>query len=482
VGRYIAIVALVVAAAAAAVVLGTRTVTANRGIPTTAWTPSVISPQTQQAFRTGFSQIVDKDLPSVVNISSSRVTGGNRPNRLFPELDPFFRKFFGELQPERVERSLGSGVVVRGDGYVLTNNHVITGASDISVTLGDKRNYKGRLVGADPLTDLAVIKVDANNLPVVPFADSSHVRVGDIVLAMGNPFGLSQTVTMGIISAKGRAGLGIEAYEDFLQTDAAINPGNSGGPLVDTQGAIVGINTAILSARGGNEGIGFAIPSSMAERSLTQIVQTGKVVRGYLGIIPQDITPAMARALHLNQPKGVIVGDVEDGAPAAQAGLQRGDIILSVNGQPVDDANQLKLRISSMAPGTVAHLEIQRDGNARRLDVTLGEMPANPQPLGTGMAPSGGGAALDGVTVGELTPDIRDQLNLRSNVQGVVVMSIRQNSAAADAGLQPGDVIQEVNRKPVTSVNDFNNAARNSGRPILLLVNRMGTTLYLAIE
>ncbi len=481
-GRYIAIVALVVAAAAAAVVLGTRTVTANRGIPTTAWTPSVISPQTQQAFRTGFSQIVDKDLPSVVNISSSRVTGGNRPNRLFPELDPFFRKFFGELQPERVERSLGSGVVVRGDGYVLTNNHVITGASDISVTLGDKRNYKGRLVGADPLTDLAVIKVDANNLPVVPFADSSHVRVGDIVLAMGNPFGLSQTVTMGIISAKGRAGLGIEAYEDFLQTDAAINPGNSGGPLVDTQGAIVGINTAILSARGGNEGIGFAIPSSMAERSLTQIVQTGKVVRGYLGIIPQDITPAMARALHLNQPKGVIVGDVEDGAPAAQAGLQRGDIILSVNGQPVDDANQLKLRISSMAPGTVAHLEIQRDGNARRLDVTLGEMPANPQPLGTGMAPSGGGAALDGVTVGELTPDIRDQLNLRSNVQGVVVMSIRQNSAAADAGLQPGDVIQEVNRKPVTSVNDFNNAARNSGRPILLLVNRMGTTLYLAIE
>ena len=442
---------------------------------------------TPGTIETSFAPVVERALPAVVNISSSKASKISEREMPF-QMDPFFRQFFGRdfdgqqfggrngrgnlLPQKRFEHSLGSGVIVRSDGYILTNNHVIDGATDITVTLNDKRELKAKLVGGDAKTDIAVLKVDASNLPALPFADSAKGHVGDLVLAMGNPFGLGQTVTMGIISAQGRANLGIEDYEDFIQTDAAINPGNSGGALINARGELVGINTAILSGgSGGNQGVGFAIPVNLARNVMTQVMEHGKVVRGYLGVLPQDVTPAMAKAFHLNQSGGVLMGDVTAGTPAAQAGIERGDVILEVDGQKVEDSNQLKLRISQMAPGTSVKLRVLHDGTERTVTAKLAEMPAS---AGRGAAEksSDGNAssALDGVSV-------------EASKNGVVVTDVAEGSPAAQAGLREGDVIQEVNRGRVSSVSDFDRAVHNAGGgTTLLLVNRGGYTMYLAIQ
>jgi serine protease Do len=448
---------------------------------------------------TSFAPIVDKDLPAVVNISSSKVVRGSGNGNEVPSfmMDPFFRQFFGEdfgrqprKQGKQYERGLGSGVIVRQDGYILTNNHVIDGATDITVTLLDKREFKAKVIGTDAKTDLGVLKVDAKGLPALALADSSKLRVGDIALAMGQPFGLGQAVTMGIISAKGRTGLGIiEGYEDFIQTDAAINPGNSGGALVDVHGDLIGINTAILTRNGsGNQGVGFAIPINLAHGVMDQVIEHGKVTRGYMGVGPEDISPAMAKALHLTDMRGVLIANVEQGSPAAQAGVQRGDVVYEINGERVEDSNQLRLRISMTAPGTTVRLKLAHDGAERTVSVKLAEFPSpvarNADRGGNDVRESGGSSkALEGLQVEDLNREYLRELHLPASTKGAVVVDVANGSPAAMAGLQSGDVILEMDREPITSAADVDRAMRRSpGRTVLILVTRGGATRYLAVE
>jgi serine protease Do len=372
-------------------------------------------------------------------------------------------------------------VIVTPDGTIITNNHVIDGASDIKVFLSDNREFQAKLVGADPKTDVAVLRIDATGLPTLPLGDSTKLQVGDLVLAIGDPFGIGRTATMGIVSATGRGNLGIENYEDFIQTDASINPGNSGGALIDLHGDLIGINTAILSGgSGGNQGIGFAIPIAMARNVMDQIVHHGKVVRGYLGVHIQPVSPEIAKQFGLGQPHGVLIGDVSPDTPGARAGLKRGDVVLEVNGQAVDQANQLQLQISQMAPGTPVKLQIWRDGKAQDLTVTLGELPEKAEKTSEG---ENSGGALEGVDVQNLTPEIAQQLNLSAGTRGVVVTSVDPASPAAASGLERGVVIQEVNHKPVSNIAQFRQALEASGnQPVLLLINQDGVTRYLVIE
>ena len=445
------------------------------------------SPVTLSGFKDGFSTVIDPALPAVVNISSTKVVkqrGAQNP--LFN--DPFFRQFFGnqfgqqqQPQPER-EESLGSGVIITQDGYIVTNNHVIAGASDIEVFTQDRKKYKGRLVGTDPRTDIAVVKIEATGLPTLAFADSSKLKVGDLVFAIGDPFGIGETATMGIVSATGRAlGGSIEHYENFIQTDAAINPGNSGGALIDLRGNLVGINTAIISGGGGgNEGIGFAIPVNMARDVIDQIADHGKVIRGYLGVRIQGVDPDMAKAFGLSEGGGALIGDVTPGGPAAKGGLQRGDIVLKLNGSDVSGPDDLSLHIAEMAPGSVAHLDVYRNGKTQEINVTLGTYPESGQP---GAPVEGAEAALQGLHVENLTPEIAQQLGLQPGTAGVVITDVDQSSAAAAAGIQHGDVIEEVNRKPVHNVEEFRQAlAGRANQPVLLLIDRAGNTLFVVVQ
>ena len=467
--------------------IGSRALKTYVAVPSVAAAPT--STSAPAGVLTTFAPIVEKDLPAVVNISSSKVVRTNNQQYEMPFMDPFFRQFFGFGQPRRmpnrqVEQGLGSGVVIKSDGYILTNNHVVDGATDVRVTFLDKRELKAKVVGTDSKTDIAVLKVDAKDLPVLTFADSSKVRVGDIALAMGQPFGLGQTVTMGIISAKGRNGLGIEGYEDFIQTDAAINPGNSGGALVDARGELIGINTAILSrGSGGNQGIGFAVPINMARSVMDQVISHGKVVRGYMGVVTEDITPAMAGSFHLTDTRGALMGDVTSGSPAAQAGIQRGDVITEVDGQRIEDSNQLRLRVSMTAPGTTIHVKLLRDGKEQTVAVKLGELPNDGQ-RGSAVNPGDRGSnALDGVSVDELDSQTLQRLRLPPGTRGVVVTEVADGSAASAAGLEAGDVIQEVDRVRIGGVGDFDRAMRRGpGHTVLLLVNRGGNTRYVAVE
>jgi serine protease Do len=435
----------------------------------------------------GFASILKPVLPAVVNISSSKVVKNKGENsQLFN--DPFFRQFFGnqfgqQQQQPRSEReqSLGSGVIVTSDGTILTNNHVIDGATDIKVFLSDNREFAGKVVGTDPKTDVAVVKINATGLPTLPIGDSSRMQVGDIVLAIGDPFGIGKTATMGIVSATGRGGLGIENYEDFIQTDASINPGNSGGALIDLHGSLIGINTAILSGEGGgNQGIGFAIPINMAHNVMNQIVEHGRVVRGYLGVHIQDVTPSLAHQFGLNQGGGVLIGDVSPDTPAAKAGLKKGDVVLELNGQPIEAANQLQVQISQMAPGSSAKMKIWRDGKSQDVTVNLSELPEQAEKEGPGENSEG---ALEGVEVQNVTPDLAQQLQLPAGTKGVVVTQVDPSSAAASVGLDRGMVIQEVNRKPVNNVDEYKRAlAGSNNQPVLLLVNQGGVTRYLVVE
>src|SRR5579863_8046108 len=438
-------------------------------------------------FANGFSAVIKPALPAVVNIRTSKLVKP-QANQMSPFFnDPFFRQFFGNQfgngtpHAER-EQALGSGVIITQDGTILTNNHVIDGASDIKVQLSDKREFQAKLVGTDPKTDVAVLKINASGLPTLPLGDSTTLHVGDLVFAIGDPFGIGETATMGIVSATGRRGLGIENYEDFIQTDASINPGNSGGAMIDLHGNLVGINIAILTGGGGgNQGVGFAIPISLAKNVMDQIMTHGKMVRGYLGVYIQDVGPDVAKAFGLEQAGGALIGDVSPNTPASRAGLKKGDIILKLNGEPVDSRNQLTLRVSQTPPGTPVDLSIWRDGKAQDVKITLGELPEK-SAKEEGEETKGNGA-LEGVNVENVTADIAQQLNLPTGTQGVVVTDVDPSSPAATTGLSRGDVIQEVNHKPVHNVEEYNQAISNSGKkPVLLLFNHGGRTNFIVVE
>ena len=354
-------------------------------------------------------------------------------------------------------------MIVSPDGYILTNNHVVEGATDIQVTTSDKHEYKARIVGTDPRTDIAVLKIDATNLPAITIGDSSKIQVGDTVLAIGDPFGVGETVTSGIVSAMGRTNLGIEDYEDFIQTDAPINPGNSGGALVNDRGELIGINTAILShGSGGSQGVGFAVPANLARNVMDQIVRNGKVTRAYLGVSIQEVTPELAKAFGETEPSGALVGEVSPGSPAEKSGLQKGDIIVELNGKPIADSNQLRMSISMMAPDATANLKVLRNGSEHDMAVKLGVLPTDKEQAS--LQPTNPQGALEGVTVGNVTEDAVQQLGLPANTKGVVVTGIDPSSPVADSGLQQGDVIQEVNHQPVMNVNRLRSRCSQGGK------------------
>ncbi len=436
---------------------------------------------TQVGGSVSIADVAERVLPSVVTVSTT-VVQHQQPS-MFP--------FFGGGGPsERQASGIGSGVIVSADGYVLTNNHVVAEAKAIKVTVSDKREFDATVVGTDPKSDLAVIKINGapTGLRPAEFGDSSKLRLGDVVLAIGNPLGVGQTVTMGIVSAKGRADLGIAAYEDFIQTDAAINPGNSGGALIDTDGKLVGINTAILSRSGGYQGIGLAIPSSMARPIMETLKQSGKVSRGFLGVGIQDVDRDLATALKLSSPNGVLLTEVRSGGPAGKAGLSRGDVVVKVDGKPVTSTGQFRNLIASSGAKKKVTLEVMRDGKPQSLGVELAEVPEDATEAATPQTPNGApratsGGALDGVTLEELTPEHRRTLGLGPEVQrGVVVTDLSARSAAAKAGLRPGDVVLELNRVAVDSLAKFKELYAKAAGDVLLLVQRHGGTVFMVVR
>ena len=445
---------------------------------------------------TSYAPIVKRAAPSVVNIYSTRFIK-ERPMRNPFMNDPFFRQFFGDQFPGgsrerlRKEQSLGSGVIVSPDGYILTANHVVEDADEVKISIAEnKKEYTAKVIGKDKATDIAVLKIQAANLPAVTLADSDQLEVGDVVLALGNPFGVGQTVTRGIVSALGRSGLGFSGYENFIQTDAAINPGNSGGALVDVEGRLVGINTAIISRSGGNQGIGLAVPINMARNVLERLVSGGKIARGYLGIMPQDIDADLAKQFGLADQAGALVGDVMADTPAAKAGLKSGDVVIAINNKGITDAHGLQLVVSQINPGTTVAVKIIRNGINKVINVTLAELPGSEMVSGdpdNAEAGPGKADALDGVTVATLEPSVREQLRVPSHIHGVIVAAVEDDSNSANAGLQANDVIVEINRHPVASPDDavrWCKAAR--GEHILVKIWRrngnFSGTRYLSVD
>ena len=412
---------------------------------------------------TSFAPVVKMAAPSVVNIFTTRIVQEQVQRNPFHS-DPFFRQFFGggdgdgtEDNPRtRKEGSLGSGVIVSPNGYILTANHVVEDADVIKVSIeGSKKEFTAHVIGKDKPSDVAVLKIDATGLPAIILADSEQLQVGDIVLAIGDPFGVGQTVTSGIISALGRNGLGFGRYEDFIQTDAAINPGNSGGALVDAEGRLVGINTAIISPNNGDEGgsvgIGFAVPVNLARHVMERLIADGRVTRGYLGLSLDDLTPDLADEFNLPGQSGALVDDVMPNTPAQRAGLKSGDVITSVNGKDIVDANTLTLIIAESSPGSTAKLNILRDGKPGTVDVILGVLPGsagenNPASLQTNRSTTD---SLDGVTVDDLNRAVRRELGAPASLQGALVREVEDDSNAAQAGLVRGDVIMEINHHTV---------------------------------
>jgi len=448
---------------------------------------------------TSFAPVVKKAAPSVVNIYTTRVIHMRlRRNPFFD--DPFFRQFFGSppggnenREITRREQYLGSGVIVSPDGYILTANHVVEGMDEIRVAVGDSDSKKfiAKVIGADRPTDVAVLKIDAKDLPAITLGDSTQLEVGDVVLAIGNPFGLGQSVTMGIISGLGRHYKEMSGYQDFIQTDAAINEGNSGGALVDVEGRLVGINTWIATSSGGSEGVGFAVPVNLARHVMERLISSGKVTRGYLGIFPQDITPDLAAEFNLPDQNGALVGDVETNTPAQKAGIKSGDVVTEIDGKKVTDANNLRLIVSDLAPGTRVNVKLVRDGHEKTVTVALAELPGQTAENEKGQNGSGSENAktdaLDGVAVADLDQQVRDQLRLPENMQGVIVTDVDQDSNAADAGLQPNDIILEINRHPVTNADRAVELCKQApGAWILLKIWRregaLTGTRYLSVD
>jgi serine protease Do len=423
---------------------------------------------------------------SVVNVSSTR-KAGKGPSAPFFD-DPFFRRFFGEefdrrfRQPRDFRRQgLGSGVIVSADGHIVTNNHVVEQADEIEVSLADKQKFKAKIVGTDPKSDLAVLKIEASGLPALRWADSTRLEVGEFVLAVGNPFGLDQTVTMGIVSAVGRANVGIVDYEDFIQTDAAINPGNSGGALVNLNGELVGINTAIFTRTGGYMGIGFAIPSNMVRSVMTSLIKHGKVVRGWLGVSVQELTEDLAKEFGAPESKGVLVADVMADSPAAKAKLERGDIITAYNAITLKDPVQLRTMVADTEPGTTVTMSILRDKKTREVKVEIGELPKTVAKASGPGEKGRGEHALAGVGVERLAPEDLKRLKIDG---GVVVIHIDLGSPADRAGLRQGDIIREINRKRVRTIEDFERLVDKlePKASTLLLVHRGQATIFLSVK
>jgi serine protease Do len=441
--------------------------------------------------RNSFSPVVKKVGPAVVKVfTTTKVhnTAYSGP----PEMDDFLRRFFGDQSEGRVPRrnnnvprqqGVGSGVIATKDGYILTNNHVVDGADEVKVALQDGREFTAKVIGRDPKSDVAVIKIEAKDLPAVTMADSDKVEVGDIVLAVGNPFGIGQTVTTGIVSATGRSGtVGLD-YEDFIQTDAAINPGNSGGALVDADGRLIGINTAILSRSGGNQGIGFAIPVNLARDVMTSLVKDGHVTRGYMGVMIQDVTPPLARQFKLKDAQGAIVGEVSERSPAEKAGLKSGDVFLEFNGKKVTDSRHLRLEVARTQPGETVPIKVLRDGVTKTMDITVRELPGTESLAKSESHGKDDNGTLNGVTVSDLDAQARREFKVPEHVRGVIVTEVEPDSVAAEAGLKPGDVILEINRKSVKTAEE---AVRMTEHPAdktsLLRVWREGGSRWVVVD
>lgn len=474
------------------------------------WTPAIIGqakmknaapstmPPTARAFADQLSDLFesasDKVSPSVVPIFSEQEVKVSSPfgspEDPFRDFfgDDFFKHFFGQVpqgDQKQTVHGLGSGVIVSSDGYILTNNHVVNGADKLTVVMPDQKKYSAKVVGTDPQTDVAVIKIDAKDLLAVNLGNSDDVKVGQWVIAVGNPFQLLHTVTAGIISAKGRSNVGLADYEDFIQTDASINPGNSGGALADLDGNVIGINTAISSPSGGNVGIGFAIPINMARNVMDELIKKGKISRGYLALLPQDIDENLVKAMKLKSTEGALVGDVTPDGPADKAGIKSGDVIIAFNGKQVKNSTDLRNLVAAAEPGSAAKITLVRDGREMNITVTLGERPRGrggrePQEE---VRPEEQSSKKLGLSIQTLTPDIAQQLSYQ-NDHGVVVTDVASGSPAEDAELQQGDLIKEVNRVAVRTVQDFDRAIRHlgSGDSIALRVRRGQNTFYAAIQ
>ncbi len=429
-----------------------------------------------------YADLVEKVAPAVVTVRSEKKITAQAQNMPDNEM---MRQFFGGQMPQmkqkpQIERGLGSGVIVEANGTILTNNHVVDGASQVKVDLPDKRTFDAKVIGTDAASDLAVLKIDAKDLPTLPLGDSDKVRVGDVVLAIGNPLGLRQTVTSGIISAKGRqTGLSDGSFEDFLQTDAPINQGNSGGALVNLSGELVGINSQILSLSGGSIGIGFAIPSNMAKSVTAQLLKDGKVHRGMLGIGIQDVTSALAENFGLKEIRGVIVNSVTLNGPAEKAGLKQGDVITSLNGGAVKDGNELRNKIAQTAPGTEVSIGYLRGGGEQTAKLTLGEFQAKTDASNNNQVNAEPTQGKLGLSLEPITPQIAQQLNLKNVSSGLVVGDVQAGSLADEAGIAQGDVILEINRQPVKTIAEVKAAMeKTKNNSVLLLINRSGQTLF----
>ena len=441
------------------------------------------------------SEVAAIATPSVVNISTTRMikTRDEMPLDLFD--DPFFRRFFGDQVPhpnlpkEHKEQSLGSGVIVSEDGYIVTNNHVIEKAQEIKVLLSDKKDYKAKLIGADPKTDIAVIKIDVKGLSALPWGDSNKLKVGEIVFAIGNPFGLNQTVTMGMISAVGRANVGIADYEDFIQTDAAINPGNSGGGLINARGELIGINTAILSRTGGYQGIGFAVPSSMGKQVMDSLLKYKKVVRGWLGVSIQEVTSDLAEEFGVKDLKGSLVSGVMKGSPAEKAGIRQGDVILQYNGRLVEDTGHLRNMVSQTPIDTTVKVKLLRNKKEVAVDVLIVELPkklaeASSQENESQENNEEESSALTGLVVRELTPDLARRYGFEAHEKGVVVVKMETGSRLFEAGIRPGDIILQINQINITSLEDYKKIAAKikAKERLLLLLRRKGQDLFVTVR
>jgi serine protease Do len=435
-------------------------------------------------FPKSFADLAEKVRPAVVNISTiSTVKVPGNPFRQFfgpGENHPFgdfFRHFFGDIPDRELkQQSLGSGFIVDKDGFIITNNHVVAGADEIKVKLSDGREFKAKVIGRDTKTDLALIKISSlfKDLPVLALGDSDSMRVGDWVIAIGNPFGLEHTVTQGIISARGRT-LGSGPYDNFLQTDAPINPGNSGGPLVNLKGEVIGINSAIIA---GGQGIGFAIPSKLAKSIIPQLKEKGKVIRGWIGVSIQTVTPEIAKALSLKEPEGALVGDVVQGGPADKGGIKRGDIIISFGGRQVKRSNDLPMIVADTPVGKTVDVKVLREGKEITTKITVAEMTEEKVASKMAMPQESFGMKVD-----DITPKWERMLRLKDKT-GVIVVDVTSGSPAANAGIQSGDIIKEVNRKPVRNLADYNTAMKkmHNDKPVLFLIKRGGVTLFVSVS
>ena len=446
----------------------------------------------QTGGNTSISDVAEKSVESVVNISSTKVisTPRGEPGSPFLE-DPFFKRFFGpnfrfDEPSERRQKSLGSGVIISKDGIILTNNHVIQDAEEIKVVLHDESEFDGEVIGTDPQSDLAVIRLKGSvkDLKPLSFGDSDALRLGETVLAIGSPFGLSQTVTMGIVSAKGRSEVRLVDYENFIQTDAAINPGNSGGALINLKGELVGINTALASKSGGYEGIGFAIPSTMAKMIMNSLIDHGKVARGWLGVGIQDISQDIAEAMNLSTTQGVLITDVFEDSPAEKSGLQSGDIIIRVDDEEMETRDQLRNRIALLGPDKKITLIVLRKGKEKEITVKLSERTDEVRQVAVSRGRKGEKEdTVNGLTVAPLNDTARSQYKIPEDVDyGIVIIQVKTGSKADDAGLQAGDVIREINNRQIVSVDIFRDEYRKADRAVLLYIYRNGGHFFKGLK